>query len=308
MEHHWQINLDGTILFPEIIDIVLGQLVSDHPTNSMEDFGSKQYLRTSALVCRLWRDLARPHLFRDMSLSLYGFVPPEDLIWRIPPHRLKPGGFKTFTMLHDLLEQSSSICACVHSLKITMLSDPIAASDGEFETADDPSPFTFLSVVQLLPNLRNLQLCDLLLNRWAFLDTDVLDVAQKMPRLERLSVGYPVRQVDATEVIALLLLFFHSANELYLAPFRCNPTRRYRRIGNASLRLQVHSLVIDAVDPDGHFVEAFRSSPPNLQILHAGPINSRGFESLKSLIDDISMVVSHLGLDLGDPTHRFIRE
>ena len=134
----------------ELIDMVIEHL---HPRDFCSFAGhyAKRDISSCALVCRSWASLVRPHVFREIDYTFFGpetgRYAQEDGICSNP---------RTFQMLHAFLAASPAVAR--HVRKLRLLQD--------VQVGCEPIPYDeFLAFLDVVPNLRELYLCDVAIFR-----------------------------------------------------------------------------------------------------------------------------------------------
>lgn len=118
---------------PELLEFIF---VSLHPPAKWDDGSNRRDLKSCALVCREWAQVAHSHIFAAISLQL------------LPTTKPNIEAERTLSMLRDFLESTASVCDHVQTLKLIYRPRDIASA-AEVVKSD-----TLHAVFRLLPHLR----------------------------------------------------------------------------------------------------------------------------------------------------------
>ncbi|KIP02141.1 hypothetical protein PHLGIDRAFT_309303 [Phlebiopsis gigantea 11061_1 CR5-6] len=260
---------------PEILDNVLEFL---HPEDWETGWHEKHNIHSCSLVSRTWHSIAHRHLFRDI---VYLFLrTPDDNTFLCVKHSrtsriLMPftdrprKRYTTLPMFLSLLEEHPSIRHMIHRLRLEVrpLEEPHDRSARQFTEEDCVDTELFLRLCTLLPNLKVLHLCNVVLNA----DPPSSPPLPSLPRLyvsyrsNLSSHGWTWHSSGNFVRTYRILACFAGLNELHLhalgdlAFFIRSPTGERTP---AKLCLAIRSLILDAVTTSsGKVYEVFLDSP-----------------------------------------------
>ena len=204
----------GTQLLPELVSEVLEHL---HSADWKHSFPmsciAKETILSCSLVSRTWREVAQPHIFRDIVYSFcrpngigsLNDYEPQDTDPRFPGRfyqhvntgESKP--HKNLPMFVEFLQQTPQAARCVRRLLL------VADAWSWPETLPDEDcldPTLLSTLTKLLPQLNELWLVDVVVrNSLSFC------AATHLPSLPLLTVAYSNYVAPTSSLVALLALF-----------------------------------------------------------------------------------------------------
>lgn len=260
---------------PEILDNILEFL---HPPDWEAGRQEKINLLSCSLVSRTWHSIALRHLFRDI-VYLFLRTPDDSTMlcnkhshtFRItPPFADRPRKrYTTLLMFLSFLEDHPPIRHMIHRLRLEVrpLAEPQGGNARQFTEEDCVDTVLFIRVCTLLPNLKALHLCNVVLN-------EDPPPHPPLPSLSRLyisyrstlsSLGWTWHSSGNFVRTYRILACFVELDELHLhalgdlAFYVRSPSGERMP---ANLSLPIRSLILDAVTTSsGKVYEVFLDSP-----------------------------------------------
>ena len=260
---------------PDILDNVLEFL---HPEDWETGWHEKDDLLSCSLVSRTWHSISQHHLFRDI-VYLFLRTPDDNTLLNdkhsrtsriLIPFTDRPRKrYTTLPMFISLLEEHSSIRYMIHRLRLEVrpLEEPHGLSARQFTEEDCVDTETFLRLCTLLPNLKALHLCNVVLSE----DPSPNPPLTPLPRLyvsyrsNLSSHGWTWHSAGNFVRTYRILACFAGLDELHLhaigdLAFFIRSSTGER--SPAKLRLPIRSLILDAVTTSsGKVYEVFLDSP-----------------------------------------------
>jgi len=277
----------------------------------------KADLSSCALVCRAWRELARPFLFQDFFFRFRRSIPGHGFSDELSYGRKKLDqdsyeymvAHRTLKDLLQFLTDNPLIAKRMRKLVLHLHIEPVMDA-----TLRDPYPSELVAILDptVIPSLRHLELSNVVLDGEVFdLEEDVeLDYHAVIPHLERLYIheGYHNWSNMDINAVRRLLNLFGSIDELflgdihgyadhgfYLSPYHNHPDNSDTAVPTD---LQIRRLILDNISSNFVFssMPASGSTLPNLTSLDIGTVSK--FVHASRFITEFGSNLVNISLDI----------
>lgn len=283
------INTDGCSASSEGAPALPVDLLGDIFQNLRSEY-SKSDLMSCTLVSRTWRRFALETLFSDLSLKFYNeFVEENPAGDGGRPNYPKLSTFVRF------LQSSPHIATCIRHLTL-ICREYDMDEDSDLDSHHVARP-TLISILDELPLLRTVRLCDVLLVEPAFSLSNTIPISGRTPvALDTLHLDYNELSGDSgvpfflEEILAPLGLLA-SLETLIIA----NVTLKATRYPDFFPQLGIRGLRLEEVDSVSCLICDLQPTQilHNLRSLDAGYISEDDLEALQEILDEVHPRLTH---------------